>query len=500
MTLGKRAPRAALPIWEVFVYWLLSLGSHLYSFYELHRFSKEYEEGLRREFELEKGFLILGFKKDPSDFEWSFWNEWAKRSLLYTLLGHAVVSWLAGIYLPQGRVVAFTAYGLLAACLQLGLRGVATVLLHVGVAFGVAQMRSPALCWICALILLATLHLNFLEELQRGWYETEAEYYLLVFGVAVCSLRSISYSLDHCSRPLVASSCTRLGWLAAYTFYHPLFYNGPVVTFEDFARQMRGSLDADVPRLGLCSLLGYIARIFAWWLLAEFMIHVMYMHTIQSNETYLHLLSPWALGGLALALVQFFYVKYLVLFGVPSLLARLDGLEPPRLPRCVSTMYSFAGMWRYFDVGLYHWLLRYIYFPMGGSQKGLLRRLLSTCLAFGFVCYWHGGHDYLQNWALLNWAGLTAESGLKAVLSSSHVYPTIERRLSPPMRRRAQAFLSSFSTAMLILSNLIFLGGNHVGRIFWNRIFLQGWSTTAPPVLLFLYCYAQIGMEWDRKQ
>uniref|UniRef100_A0A8C9V0F0 Hedgehog acyltransferase n=1 Tax=Scleropages formosus TaxID=113540 RepID=A0A8C9V0F0_SCLFO len=469
---------------EGFPFCRAATGTWRMSSSELSFLFTEYEEGLRREFELEKGFLILGFKKDPSDFEWSFWNEWAKRSLLYTLLGHAVVSWLAGIYLPQGRVVAFTAYGLLAACLQLGLRGVATVLLHVGVAFGVAQMRSPALCWICALILLATLHLNFLEELQRGWYETEAEYYLLVFGVAVCSLRSISYSLDHCSRPLVASSCTRLGWLAAYTFYHPLFYNGPVVTFEDFAR------------LGLCSLLGYIARIFAWWLLAEFMIHVMYMHTIQSNETYLHLLSPWALGGLALALVQFFYVKYLVLFGVPSLLARLDGLEPPRLPRCVSTMYSFAGMWRYFDVGLYHWLLRYIYFPMGGSQKGLLRRLLSTCLAFGFVCYWHGGHDYLQNWALLNWAGLTLMVPLLTVGP-----PFLqERRLSPPMRRRAQAFLSSFSTAMLILSNLIFLGGNHVGRIFWNRIFLQGWSTTAPPVLLFLYCYAQIGMEWDRKQ
>lgn len=51
-------------------------------------------------------------------------------------------------------------------------------------------------------------------------------------------------------------------------------------------------------------------------------------------------------GGLALALVQFFYVKYLVLFGLPSMLATLDKIVPPKLPRCVSIMYSFTGMWR----------------------------------------------------------------------------------------------------------------------------------------------------------
>lgn len=51
-------------------------------------------------------------------------------------------------------------------------------------------------------------------------------------------------------------------------------------------------------------------------------------------------------GGLALALVQFFYVKYLVLFGLPSMLATLDKLDPPKLPSCVSIMYSFTGMWR----------------------------------------------------------------------------------------------------------------------------------------------------------
>jgi len=52
------------------------------------------------------------------------------------------------------------------------------------------------------------------------------------------------------------------------------------------------------------------------------------------------------LGGLALAQVLFFYVKYLVLYGIPALLLQLDGLKPPALPCCVSLMHSFTKMWR----------------------------------------------------------------------------------------------------------------------------------------------------------
>ena len=46
--------------------------------------------------------------------------------------------------------------------------------------------------------------------------------------------------------------------------------------------------------------------------------------------------------------------------------------------------------------------------------------------------------------------------------------------LSPGARRRLHAALASCSTSMLILSNLVFLGGSQVGEIYWDRIFIQG--------------------------
>ncbi|KAJ8361537.1 hypothetical protein SKAU_G00180620 [Synaphobranchus kaupii] len=239
MSTRQESSIAALPGWEIWMYWLLSIGSHLYSFYQLHRFSKEYEGGLDREFELQKGFLIPGFKKDSTDFEWSFWNEWARKCLLWSFLGHAVISRLASVFVPQGRVAVLTVYGVLVAWAELGTKGVGVVFLHTCLFFGVAHLRRPALIWACALLLLATLYLGTLEELQRSWYETEAEVYLLFCGVAVCCLRSISFSLEHSWRPLEAGGLTRFCWLTAYTFYHPLFYNGPIVHFLDFTRQVR---------------------------------------------------------------------------------------------------------------------------------------------------------------------------------------------------------------------------------------------------------------------
>ncbi|KAL6042090.1 hypothetical protein STEG23_003940, partial [Scotinomys teguina] len=336
---------AMLPRWELALCLLASLAFHFYSFYEVYKVSREHEEELDQEFELETDSLFGGLKKDPTDFEWTFWLEWGKRSLVWLFLGHLAVSQLATLLAKKHRPWIVMVYGMWACWCVLGTPGVVMVFLHTTIAFCVAQFRSMFLSWLCSLLLLSTLRLQSVEEVKRGWYKTENEYYLLQFTLTVRCLFYTSFSLELCRQPLSAQRAPySFPWMLAYVFYYPVFHNGPILNFPEFFRQMQQP-ELRSPKHSLCLLAKGLARLLCWWWLAELMVHLMYIHALYSSTPLLESVSCWTLGGLALAQVLFFYVKYLVLFGAPALLMRLDGLTPPPLPRCVSTMFSFTGMW-----------------------------------------------------------------------------------------------------------------------------------------------------------
>lgn len=65
----------------------------------------------------------------------------------------------------------------------------------------------------------------------------------------MCVLRCISFSLELCWSPLqdggtdlnLREFLTQLYNLVSYCFYHPLFYNGPIINYDHFSQQVKKS-------------------------------------------------------------------------------------------------------------------------------------------------------------------------------------------------------------------------------------------------------------------
>ena len=68
-------------------------------------------------------------------------------------------------------------------------------------------------------------------------------------------------------------------------------------------------------------------------------------------------MDVWSAGGLGYCLGQFFMIKYVVMYGLPSRLAALDRVEAPPPPKCIGRIHLYSQMWRDFDRGLYNFML-----------------------------------------------------------------------------------------------------------------------------------------------
>ena len=63
---------------------------------------------------------------------------------------------------------------------------------------------------------------------------------------------------------------------------------------------------------------------------------------------------------------------------------------------------SVQDFWRRWHISLSSWLRDYIYFPLGGSRKGMVRTYLNIVAVFAVSGFWHGGSPKFLFWGLLH--------------------------------------------------------------------------------------------------
>lgn len=258
--------------------------------------------------------------------------------------------------------------------------------------------------WLTSIILLLSYNSlkykhYFWQFLDHGNLRDE-EVYLLLFAVAWVELRCISFSIDYVEKverdknckdknnlPSKPSNLQTFVNMICYVLYLPLLYVGPIMLYEDFEESFHADNQAKlIPRLKRFAVDMILFLIYTFFMDLSF--HYMYFYAMQGNMEvriryfciYLSIifslsfidtkiscylcfqiikrLPTLALCGGGLWMGFQFHLKYVISYGTSAAFARLDNMDPPPTPRCIARIHVYSQMWRYFDVGLYKFLVK----------------------------------------------------------------------------------------------------------------------------------------------
>ena len=90
-------------------------------------------------------------------------------------------------------------------------------------------------------------------------------------------------------------------------------------------------------------------------------------------------------------------------------IGEMMGFDTPENFNYPFTADSVRDFWRRWHMSLSGWFRDYVYIPLGGSKKGLLRTVINTFIVFILTGLWHGSSWNFVIWGLLQAAAISFE-------------------------------------------------------------------------------------------
>ncbi|XP_037704175.1 protein-cysteine N-palmitoyltransferase HHAT-like protein isoform X1 [Choloepus didactylus] len=397
--------KTALPAAELGLYSLVLSGALAYSGRSLLEAS---QDGAHRKAFWESvrpGWEYIGRKMDVADFEWVMWFTSFRNVIIFALSGHVLFAKLCTMVAPELRSWMYAVYGALAVAGTMGPGYLLLLLSHCVSLYVASLLGQPWLCLGLGLVSLASFKFDPLISWQSGFVTGTFDLQEVLFhgGSGFTVLRCTSFALESCARPDRRYS---LADLLKYNFYLPFFFFGPIMTFDRFHAQV-SQLEPVRPKGELWCIQAQAGLSVVAIVAVDIFFHFFYILTIPSDLRFANRLPDSALAGLAYSNLVYDWVKSAVLFGVVNTVARLDHLDPPQRPKCITTLYVFAET--HFDRGINDWLCKYVYDHIGGEHSAVIAELVATMATFAITTLWLGPCEIVYLWSFLNCFGLNFE-------------------------------------------------------------------------------------------
>ncbi|MCI5754373.1 MAG: MBOAT family protein [Clostridiales bacterium] len=209
-------------------------------------------------------------------------------------------------------------------------------------------------------------------------------------GISFFTFKGISYVLDVSRDPSCGS---RRYWdVLLYISFFPQVMAGPIARFPDFAAQLETRDDS------LASAARGLRRLTVG--LAKKLIFAAGLGKMADAVFALDaaaLTAPLAWLG-ALAYLLQIYFDFSGYSDMAIGLGRVFGFDTTENFQWPYRAASVGDFWRRWHISLSRWFRDYLYIPLGGSRRGLVRTGLNKMLVFTLCGLWHGA-----NWTFVLW-------------------------------------------------------------------------------------------------
>lgn len=246
-------------------------------------------------------------------------------------------------------------------------------------------------------LLLYIKYRNFFLENVNAIFGSsfEMEQLLLPLGISFFTFQQIAYLVDSFRRETAEYEFTDY---ALFVTFFPKLSMGPIVLHHqlmpEFNKKENKVLNQARLSLGI------------WWFAVGLAKKVLLADTLGKGVDWAYA-NVEILGGLDVLIVSILYTLqiYFDFSGYCDMACGIGEMFQISLPRNFNSPYkatSITEFWNRWHMTLSGFLQKYIYFPLGGSRKGMARSILNILIVFLISGIWHGAAWTFIVWGMLH--------------------------------------------------------------------------------------------------
>lgn len=235
---------------------------------------------------------------------------------------------------------------------------------------------------------------------------------ILPVGISFYTFQAISYMIDVYKGKIEAE--VSLWEIALYVGFFPQIMSGPIVKAHEFFPQLKEEHMINAKHLvqaGQIFLLGVVKK----FVIADRL-------GVCVDAVYA---APAAYSWIAIliAVVAYSFQIYCDFSGYSDMaigIGRALGYNLGRNFNCPYIASNPSEFWRRWHISLSSWFRDYVYFPLGGSRKGLPRTLLNLMAVMLLSGLWHGAAWTFVAWGALHGFGSIFQRIFRSFRESKH--------------------------------------------------------------------------------